>query len=235
MNHEPPLLSIILPVRNQCRELTLFLFELHRHFENRNETFEIMVIDDGSNDQTSFVVEKLSHEFPSIMLLTHTEPLGLGIAAREGFEKARGNFSILTRPSLGFSGLEELLGQLTYSREDILLGKVRLQSSLWPPHLFLFILWKLSDWFLSIFVYGGVSARLSPIIFSRETGKETGKRGRVRHGGYEFELLYLAQRFKKKITLRSLSQPFMIFTFPIFYFLTVVKELIRSFFRFIRH
>jgi len=234
MNQEPPLLSIVVPVRNQSRKLTLFLFEIYRYFESRKETFEVIVVDDGSRDQTSYVVEKLSKEFESLKVIAHSEPLGLGLAARKGISESAGSFIVLTRPSLGSQGLDVLLGGLTTSREGVFFEAVPLRSTLWPPALFFLALWKIFHWVLGWFVVGGVSARLGPILFSRSIAEELVRLGHVVHGGYEFELILLAKKMHKPVGLRPSSHPFTVWSFPFFYFLTVIKEVVRVSFRLLR-
>ncbi|MEK7094397.1 MAG: glycosyltransferase family 2 protein [Patescibacteria group bacterium] len=225
---EPPFFSIVVPVRNQCHKLTLFLFELHHRLESSAQPFEVVVIDDGSRDQTSYVVEKISQQFPTVRIITHSEPLGLGVAARKGILESRGSYILLTRPSLGTESLEILLKNFSSAREGVLLEKVSLKSSLWPPALFLLGLWRIFNWKLSLFLPGGVSARLSPLLFSRSVGAELAQAGRVIHGGYEFEFVFLAKKNKKLVVFRPASRPFTVWSFPFFYFLTVVKEIVRA-------
>lgn len=234
MSQEPPLLSIVVPVRNQSRKLTLFLFEIYRYFQSRSESFEVIVIDDGSRDQTSYVVEKLSKEFPNLTVITQAEPMGLGLAARKGISESTGSFIVLTRPSLGSQGLDVLLSGLTNSREGVFFEMVPLRSTLWPPALFFFVLWKMFHWILGWFVIGGVSARLGPILFSRSVAEELVNLGHVVHGGYEFELIFLAKKMHKPIHMRPSSNPFTVWSFPLFYFLTVTKEVLRVSFRLFR-
>src|SRR3989344_7273895 len=112
MAHETPLFSFIVPARNQCRELTLFLFELHRHFESRPEKFEVVVVDDGSRDQTAFLVQILVKDFPTISLLTQVASRGLGVAAREGMIRSRGPLVVLVRPNSNLQMLAQILNNL---------------------------------------------------------------------------------------------------------------------------
>ncbi len=232
MSHEPPLLSFVLPVRDQCRELTLFIFSFYRHFESRNESFELIVIDDGSRDQTSFVVERLARQFKTISLITHQRPTGLGVAAREGILKSRGSRIVLLRPSFSFQVLDQLLEASHYqSFSGVILGRISPYSSLWPLALFFLYSWKLFDWLFRMIVPGGVSARFSPIIFSRSVGEEVARAGRIAHGGFQFELIFLASRRRREVTLVPLTQPFLVEALPFFYFLTVTKELLRTYFR----
>lgn len=232
MSHELPLLSFVLPARDQCRELTLFIFTLYRHFESRSESFELIVIDDGSKDQTSFVVERLARQFKTISLITHQQPIGLGVAAREGMLKSRGSRIVLLRPNFSLQVLDELLETSRHqSFSGVVFGRISLTSSLWPLALFFLYSWKLFNWFFSLMISGGLSARFSPIVFSRSVGVEVAQAGRIAHGGFQFELIFLASRRRRDVELIPLSRPFFVEALPLFYFLTVTKELLKTFFR----
>jgi glycosyltransferase involved in cell wall biosynthesis len=51
--------------------------------------YEIVVVDDGSQDRTAQVLTYLRHEFPSLRVVRHEKNRGYGAALRSGFEAAR--------------------------------------------------------------------------------------------------------------------------------------------------
>jgi glycosyltransferase involved in cell wall biosynthesis len=55
-------------------------------------SMEIIIVDDGSTDDTRNVAEKLSAEHPEVIHVLHQQNAGPGIARQNGFEASRGEF-----------------------------------------------------------------------------------------------------------------------------------------------
>lgn len=229
-SHEPEI-SFIIPVRDQCHELTLFIFALYRYLESRPEEIEIIIADDGSSDQTGFVIDRLRRHFKTIILLSTHPSRGLGVVAREAFMKARGKSVVLLRPNTSFTVLDEILNSIQNSPSKVIVGDIKMSSTLWPPALFFLYVWKGFDWLFRRLVPGGVSVRFSPLVMPLEIAQEIAKEGRVSHGGFQFELVWRAEKKGKEVVLLKLSEPFHIQGLPLFYFLTVIKEFIKMFVR----
>ena len=70
-------------------------------------TFEVLVVDDGSTDQTAQLVEEFVHFWPEVRLVRHSENRGYGAALRSGFEAARFDLIAFTDADCQFH-LEDL-------------------------------------------------------------------------------------------------------------------------------
>ena len=53
------------------------------------ETFEILIIDDGSPDKSGEIADQLAREYPEVRVVHHEHNLGYGVALRTGFANAR--------------------------------------------------------------------------------------------------------------------------------------------------
>ena len=58
--------------------------------------YEIIIIDDGSSDQTGQIADKLSRENSNIRVIHHSQNLGYGEALKSGFYNARYNIIVYT-------------------------------------------------------------------------------------------------------------------------------------------
>ena len=87
-NAEPEL-SVVIPCYNEEAILWGSVTELHQGLTQLGRTFEIIVSENGSKDDTRAIAEKLSRAFEQVRAITSDEP-NYGKALRRGIEAARG-------------------------------------------------------------------------------------------------------------------------------------------------
>ena len=89
---DPPLdLSIIVPAYNEQANLPTCLATLLDTFAGAS--CEILVIDDGSRDQTLMVARRIADQYPDVIrVLAHKSNQGFGAVLRTGFGEAKGRY-----------------------------------------------------------------------------------------------------------------------------------------------
>jgi dolichyl-phosphate beta-glucosyltransferase len=85
----PPRLSIIVPAYNEARRLPRFLDSLRRYVQGRDD-YEIIVVDDGSQDEQHDLVAARQKTWPQLQMVRHEINRGKGAAVRTGMLTARG-------------------------------------------------------------------------------------------------------------------------------------------------
>lgn len=83
-------LSVIIPAYNEAERIPPYLSEVSAYLRKRGQPFEILVVDDGSTDQTVLVVERFSRTEPATRLIRLAQNRGKGCAVRTGIMQARG-------------------------------------------------------------------------------------------------------------------------------------------------
>ena len=81
-------LSLVIPAYNEACVIAAAVEEADAALGERFERYEILVVDDGSSDDTAAIVERLAVTFPAVRLLRHELNRGYGAALRTGFEAA---------------------------------------------------------------------------------------------------------------------------------------------------
>jgi len=89
------LVSVIIPANNEENNITSTVNSIKDEFNNNNIEFEIIVVNDGSTDNTSKVVNELHKEDGRIFLVDNFEPNGFGYAIRKGLDVFRGDIVII--------------------------------------------------------------------------------------------------------------------------------------------
>jgi dolichol-phosphate mannosyltransferase len=80
----PALVYFLLPAYNEAEGIVTQLQTIQHQMERRQLAYEIVVVDDGSRDETNALVRQMAQKLP-ITLLTHPRNLGVGQAFRTGF------------------------------------------------------------------------------------------------------------------------------------------------------
>ena len=89
-----PELSVVLPAHNEAENLLPLLQEIHFALSPLGRTFEILVMDDNSTDNTDDVLSELQHRIPQIVHCRLEKQSGQSAALAAGFDQARGQVII---------------------------------------------------------------------------------------------------------------------------------------------
>ncbi len=90
-----PDLSILLPAYNEAENLPAVVDELVAALELTGMTFEIVVVDDGSSDDSVDVLRKYGERFPQLRWIHFRRNAGKSDALQSGFELVQGRTVIL--------------------------------------------------------------------------------------------------------------------------------------------
>lgn len=86
--------TVVVPAFNEAESLPELYGGLRKALEPLRRSFEILVIDDGSNDGTLGVVRRLSAEDPRVRGISFRRNFGKSAALAVGFAEARGEFIV---------------------------------------------------------------------------------------------------------------------------------------------
>lgn len=81
-------ISVFFPAFNDAENLEVLIPQTDSTLRTLAEDFEIIVVDDGSTDGTSAVLEGLQQRFSRLRVVRHPRNLGYGAALQSGFRNA---------------------------------------------------------------------------------------------------------------------------------------------------
>ena len=134
--------SIIVPVYNEEESLPELILWIHQVMALHHLSFEVLFIDDGSNDGSWQVIEKLKSEFPSVRGTKFLRNYGKAAALHVGFQKAEGDVVITMDADLQDSPEEipELHRMITKEGFDLVSGWKKKRhdpiSKRWPSKIY---------------------------------------------------------------------------------------------------
>ena len=106
--------SLILPCRNEAPHIGRFIEDAHRTFKKMHCTYEIIVVDNNSTDDSA----QIARQKQAQVIVEQTQ--GYGAAYRKGFKHAKGEYIIMCDPDGSYDITE--LPLLIKSKGDFVLG-----------------------------------------------------------------------------------------------------------------
>lgn len=95
-------LSVVLPVYNAQNSLPHLIHQMLEILPDVATEFEVLVIDDGSTDQTEEVARELAIKYPQVRVTRHSQRLGGEEVIRTGYERTRGKVVIVQKENTAF-------------------------------------------------------------------------------------------------------------------------------------
>lgn len=127
---EEPLLSVVIPAYNEAPNLRRgVLEELARYLGSRPYPSEVLVVDDGSQDETAGLVEEFCRGHPTFQLL-RSDHGGKARAVVAGLRAARGRYVMFMDMDLATSleHIDELVAALE-GGADVVIGSREMRGS----------------------------------------------------------------------------------------------------------
>lgn len=87
-------ITVIFPAYNEAQNIRRAIEQSMEAMTPRFETFELLIIDDGSRDDTGSIAEALAETYPQVTVLHNERNMGLGETLFRGFQCARGELVI---------------------------------------------------------------------------------------------------------------------------------------------
>lgn len=92
----PKGISIILPAFNEEKNIGQMLADCLVYLKKLKDRYEIIIVNDGSGDQTAAIVRKIGAMNPKIKLIDHEKNQGYGQALQDGFKAAKFDYVFFT-------------------------------------------------------------------------------------------------------------------------------------------
>lgn len=101
----PPLVSLVVPAYNEASIIECNLARLCEHMAGLGREFrwEIIVVNDGSRDETAMLADAFAATHSDVWVVHHHRNGGLGQTLRTGFQAARGDYIVTLDLDLSYA------------------------------------------------------------------------------------------------------------------------------------
>ena len=215
-----PFLSIIIPAYNEAERLPLTLVDMDKRLNGVKYSYEILVVNDGSIDNTGEIVKKMAPAIKNLKLIDNRVNQGKGGVVKQGMLLAKGEYRLFTDAdnSTSIDHFEKMIpflsakGPLRQRSEasgsayggknneiyDVVIGSRAVKGSkLEPPQPFYKqLLGKLSNIIIQIVNVPGIwDTQCGFKAFGEKAAEKIFNVSKINGWGFDIEALALARHF----------------------------------------
>lgn len=197
-------LSIVIPAYNEARRIEKSLEKIRQHLDSHAFLSEIIVVDDGSTDETPHRLADAAAQWGALRILRNEPNRGKGYSVRRGVLEARGKYVLFTDADLStpIEEVDRLLEVLESLEADVVVGSRALNRNMIGVHQPRFR--ELSGRLFNLFVRLFTGLSLSDTqcgfkLFRSETTQRAFQLQSVDGFGFDPEVLFLIKRLGGRI------------------------------------
>lgn len=199
-----PYLSIVIPAYNEGLRIGNTLAKVRNYLQTRNYPVELIVVDDGSTDDTARILEAVEGRHPVMRVLRNERNRGKGYSVRRGVLEARGQFVLFSDADLS-APIEEankLLAALESTGAEAAVGSRALERRLIGVHQPWVREWAGRFFNVLVRVFTGLKIRDTQCglkLFRRASTRRAFELQRIEGFGFDPEVLFLIQHLGGKV------------------------------------
>jgi dolichyl-phosphate beta-glucosyltransferase len=192
-----PALSLVIPALNEQARLPYTLSEIERYVCEVQLDCEVIVVDNGSRDATSVVVQQAAIRFPRLRLM-RTDRRGKGLAVRTGVLAAQGRVVLFADADLSWSveDLSRFAAMIDEQRASVVIGSREGHDArrIGEP-AYRHLMGRVFNGVVQALAVPGIEdSQCGFKAFSRDAARAVFSRQRIDGFGFDVEVLFLARR-----------------------------------------
>jgi len=193
---------VIMPAHDEGGQIYKNIEETVRTFEEFGCDFEIIVVDDGSRDNTYNEAQRASRSFKNITAVQNKENYGKGRALKKGFRYTKGEYVVFLDSDMDLHPvqIETFFDIMRLDNADVVIGSKRHPNSKleYPAHRRVVS----AVYFFFVKILFGMPIRDTQTglkLFKRQVLERVFPKILVKKFAYDLELLVLAHHFGYRI------------------------------------
>ena len=198
-----PELSIIIPAYNEEALITNTLDGLKTYLSGRPEKYEIIVVDDGSQDRTAVCIQDWTKNNPvDLHLFVNEQNQGKGFSIQRGVRESHGTYVIFIDADLPYElyAIDEFLKALRNGYDLAIGSRVLPGSQVKGVPIIRYVSGQIFSWMVQAVLFPGLPDTQCGFKSFRSTAaKEIFRRLTIDGFGFDVEMLFVARKLKYAI------------------------------------
>jgi len=201
---EQPYLSVVIPAYKEGERIGRNLLEIDKYLKGKSYSYEILVVVDGSPDNTAEISRNYALQIPNIRVIENKENYGKGYVVRQGLLEAKGKYRVFLDAdgSTDITHLDAFLPEFD-NGYDVVIGSRKIEGSFiqvhQPKHRE--VMGEGGNWLIRIVLglWNYPDTQCGFKMLSENASREIAKRMVVDRFGFDFELVILAIKLGFKV------------------------------------
>jgi len=196
-------LSVIIPAYNEAKRITDTLISIRDYLSKQNYDWEVLVVSDGSKDNTAGVVQEFASQNTGFKIIVNEKNYGKGYVVKQGMLEARGDFRLFTDAD-NSTAIVHLEKFWPYAKNgyDVVIASIAAKGATLANSEKFYKRWfgKFGNLWIQFWLLPGIwDTRRGFKMFTKKAAEDIFSR--VRESGFTFddEVLVLARKLKYKI------------------------------------
>lgn len=207
-------LSVIIPAYKEKDRIGSNLLEIEKFLASMGFAYEVIVVVDGSPDNTAQVARNYSSQIKNLKVIENSENHGKGYVVRQGFLEAKGKYVMFLDAdgSTSITHLEKFLPEFEKGF-DLVIGSRNMEGAFVQIHQpkYREVMGEIGNWLIRVVLglWSFPDTQCGFKIFTKEAAREIAKRMVIDRFGFDFEMIALALSLKyriKQIPVRWLNE-----------------------------
>ncbi len=198
-----PFLSIIIPVYNEAKRINKTLLSINEYLKTKDYSYEIIVVNDGSKDETIQIVKSLMPSIKNLILLDNKKNCGKGYAVKQGMLSSQGKYRVFTDAdnSTSIDHFEKMLPWFEKGY-DVVIGSRRISGARIAIHqpFWKEFLGRIGNLIIRLVAIKGIKDTQCGFKgFTAKSAEDIFKRLTINRWGFDIEVLAIAKALGYKI------------------------------------
>jgi dolichyl-phosphate beta-glucosyltransferase len=209
-----PYLSVVIPAYKEGERIGQTLLEIEKYFSDKNYDYEILVVVDGSPDNTAQITRNYSARIKNLRVIENPENHGKGYVVRQGLLEAKGKYRLFMDAdgSTSITHLDKFFPEFEKGF-DVVVGSRDIEGAYIQIHQAKYkeMLGDMGNWAiritLGLWTYPDTQCGFK--MLSQKAAEEVASRMVIDRFGFDYELIILALKlgFKvKQLPVRWLNE-----------------------------
>ena len=192
-------LSIIVPAYKESERIGRNLLEIKKYVEDKKLSYEILVVVDGSPDNTAEIARGFGEQIENLRVIDNKENHGKGYVVRQGLLEAKGKYRVFLDAdgSTSITHMDRAL-KLLNDGADVVIGSRDIEGAYIQIHQpkYREIMGDMGNWLirgvLGLWQYPDTQCGFK--VLTAQAAEQVASRMVVDRFGFDFELIILAKK-----------------------------------------